>query len=305
MKFYVAIYPGDVKFHDFLSPNNFNYGYLYSISSFNSRNVMKHFEGFTGDVIIDAGSFKFADKQKLPISQKKAFLKQVKIAKSLATSNKIIICHLDFPLKLGQSKREMQRRIDITLENAIEFKNMFNIFNFDYKTYSMGIIQGYDEESIRHCYEILKDLDFDYYGIGGLAKLVQTAVGRWRIALERIQYVIKLLGEHSKNLHIFGVNNLRILRKMEEYKMDIHSVDSSSPTKGAWNSRIFINGIQKDLRKMKVQVLECECPVCLKMKEKVLLRGKKVYNNIRAVHNLYDLLRTLNLKIKDTKIDDL
>jgi len=296
MKFFVAIYPGDAKFHDFLSPQEFNYGYLYSISSFNAENVVKHFNGFTGTVIIDAGSFKYIDKQKLPISQKQAFLKQIKIAKKLSTADRIILCHLDFPLKIDQSKREMQRRINITLENAIEFRSLFNVFNFDDRVYNMGIIQGYDEKSIRSCYEILKDLDFDYYGIGGLAKLVQTATGKWKVALERIEQVIKLLGVRSKNLHVFGVNNLKILRRIMEHKMDIHSIDSSSPTKGAWNSRIFINGVQKDFRKMKNLTLKCDCPVCLKMKEKVLLRGRKFYNNIRAVHNLYDLLKTLNFK---------
>ncbi|MFH8119955.1 MAG: hypothetical protein QXS37_04090 [Candidatus Aenigmatarchaeota archaeon] len=296
MKFFVAIYPGDARFHDFISPEDFCYGYLYSISSFNFRNIMKHFKGFTGDVIIDAGSFKFIEKKKLPLSQKQAFLRQIKIAKKLDTANKIIICHLDFPLMFGQSTREMQSRIDKTLENAIEFKNLFDTFDFSEKIYSMGIIQGYDEESIKSCYEILKDLKFDFYGIGGLAKMVQTAVGKWETAFERINYVIKLLGKHSKNLHIFGVNNLRILRKIQENKMNIHSVDSSSPTKGAWNSRIFISGIQKDFRKMNINALGCECPICAKMKDKVLLRGKKIYNNLRSIHNLYDLLKTLNLK---------
>jgi len=296
MKFFVAIYPGDAKFHNFLSPENFNYGYLYSISSFNSENIMKHFEGFTGDVIIDAGSFKFIDKENLPISQKQVLLKQIKLAKKLVTANRIIICHLDFPLKLDQSEREMRKRINITLENAMEFKSLFNTFNFNGKVYSMGIIQGYDEESIRSCYEILKDLDFDFYGIGGLAMLVQTAVGKWRVALKRIEYIIELLGKRSKNLHIFGVNNLKILQKIGECRMNIHSIDSSSPTKAAFNSRIFINGRQKDFRKMNTSSLKCACPVCVQLKEKVLLRGKKIYNNIRAIHNLYDLLMTLNFR---------
>lgn len=299
MKFFTAIYPGDPRFHDYLSPSDFNYGYLYSISNFNPQNIMRHFSGFTGDVMIDSGSFRFVNHKKLPISQKEAILKQIRIAKKLSTANRIIICHLDFPLKIGGKKREMEKRIDITLQNAIEFKSLFDAFASKTNIYSLGIIQGYDEESIKSSFQLIKDLGFDFYGLGGLAKLVQTAEGKWKIALQRIQHVIKLLGNESKKLHIFGVNNLKILREIWGYGTEVHSVDSSSPIKGAFNSRVFINGIQKDFRKMDIREINCSCPVCREMSNMIFMRGKKVYNNIRAVHNLYDLLTTLNNLIKN------
>lgn len=292
MRFFMSVYPGDACFHRVLNPERFNYGYLFSVAYFTGRKVQKYIKGFAGEVFLDSGGFKERNNERPSKTQNEVFISQLRIAKKC---KKCIIAHYDFPLKLGLTKKEMDKRISITIQHAEEFKDLFLKYTGEVSALSLGSIQGYDEKSLAYCIHRLKDIDFSLYGIGGLAKLVQTATGRWESALSRIRFVLREL--KGEPLHIFGVNNFKILRALSKTK--IYSIDSSSPTKGAFNSRLFVNGTQKDLRKMNLRNWKCKCPACQKFGDMVLKRGKKIFNNKRAIHNLHDLLVTLGLVNED------
>jgi len=285
MKFFIAVYPGDARFHNLLDTRFYNYGYLCSVAYYTLSSFKRQISGFKGEVMIDSGGYREINNPTPSRTQKEVFFKQMEFSK---LCKEAILVHYDFPVNYNLSKKENDERIEITLENASQFKDLCLRYNLGCKT--LAVIQGYDLKSLTYCITELKKIGFDIYGLGGVAKLVQTASGKWLDVLRMIYKVKSMLA--GKPLHVFGVNNLNIIKRLSS---EIYSLDSSSPTKGAFCSRIFINGIQKDLRKMEISSWNCRCPACLKYGDQVLMRGKKYYNNCRAIHNLHDLLSTLGL----------
>jgi tRNA-guanine family transglycosylase len=255
------------------------------------------------EIMVDSGSFHYIDvsENKLIKTQKEVFENQLKILNGFAPA---IMCHLDFAIPRNcVSKSQMNERIEITIENAEKFYDLF-LKNADRLkgVEPLSVIQGYDIESARYCALKLRDIGFNRFGIGSVARL--SRIKRNEI-LARVAEIRRIV----KNLHVFGVTSVRIMKEFQ--RIGVSSIDSSTPIKEAIYSGIiyscpfrrykigtphFKENWSKKYGYAKIldNAMPCDCPVCRNFGSHILmLRGKKSWNNFRALHNYYHLKKEL------------
>ena len=164
MKFFVAIYPGDAKFHSILPTNIYEYGYLFSVAYFTPQKLSRFIEGFNGDIIIDSGSFKEINNFVPSKSQKEVLKNQIKLLKCCYKTSgirNVILVHYDFPVNFNFPKKLNDERIEITLENAEIFKNMCLKHKNKLPPFkTLAVIQGYNKETIKYCLSRLMKIEF-------------------------------------------------------------------------------------------------------------------------------------------------
>jgi tRNA-guanine family transglycosylase len=254
-------------------------------------------------LMIDSGSFHFidTDKNALTKTQKEVFETQLRIIHKFRPA---IICHLDFAIpRKGLPENFMKERIEITIENAEKFYDLYlsnrnNLIGIE----PLAVIQGYDTESLTYCAKCLKKIGFRIYGIGSIARL--SRINRNEI-LRRVEKVLSIV----KNLHVFGVTSVQIIKELQ--RLGVSSVDSTTPIKESIYSGVlysapfrrykidtyhFRNSWSKKYGYAKVlkKPLSCDCPICRNFgREVILRRGKKIWNNLRALHNYYHFKKEL------------
>jgi len=262
-------------------------------------------------VIIDSGSFHYidAEENKLTKTQKEVFEDQIRILNGFKPA---LICHLDFAIpRCGMPERKMKERIEITIENAEKFydiclRNENRLMGIE----PLAVIQGYDVRTVLYCAKRLKKIGFKKFGIGSIARL--SRINRTEI-LGRIAKVLTVV----KDLHIFGVSSIEIMKQLEQ--LNISSIDSTTPIKEAVYAGIFYS---KPFRRFKIgtehfkncwskkygyakvitKPLPCKCPICNGIGSWVLmLRGRKLWNNLRAMHNYYHFKKELFGTVRSRK----
>lgn len=298
MEFFVAWYYGDPIYPIvdneccmLISPPNIPK--KWTVNNFNPKPV---------NVMIDSGAYRHMDEKGLRVSQKEAFDRQVDI---LGDFRPAILCHLDFPIpRKDISKEKKQRRVEITINNANTFYDLFlNSFDSEDKVQPLGVIQGFDEASISHCCTELKKMGFSIFGVGSVARL--SRLNR-KVIANRVIQISKMVNP----IHVFGVSSI-LLMKMLSQIPEVISIDSTTPIKEAIYSGIIYS---EPLRRFKISTphfekkwskkygyakiltkpLSCDCPICREFGPKVLFkRGKKKFNNLRALHNYYHLKREI------------
>lgn len=263
-------------------------------------------------IMVDSGAFKYIDDVGvLGISQKEAFQSQLRV---LGNHRPGILCHLDFPIprKSNLSVEEKQSRVEITIENAKIFHDLF-LDNFDEAdgVLPLGVIQGWNDQSVEYCARELKSIGFSLFGVGSVARL--SRINRKEI-VRRVVRISKIV----QPLHLFGVTSIQLMKVFGTLS-GVNSLDSSTPIKEAIYSGIMYSD---PLRRYKIgtphfkrvwkrrygyakilnKPLPCLCFVCKNFgKEMLLKRGKKIYNNLRALHNYYHLKRELNRVVSNTQ----
>jgi len=254
-------------------------------------------------VMIDSGSFHFIDatRQRLTRTQKEVFEDQMRILNGFKPA---IISHLDFAIpRRGISEPIMKERIEITIDNAEKFFDIcLSNSNILEGVVPLAVIQGYDTESALYCARRLRAIGFRKFGLGSVARL--SRIRRSEI-LNRVAKVMEIVGD----LHIFGVSSIEIMKKLRELR--ISSVDSSTPIKEAIYSGIIYS---KPFQRYKIgteyftntwsrrygyaKILKnpalCNCPICAQIgTHAIMQRGRKVWNNLRALHNYYHFKKEL------------
>jgi 7-cyano-7-deazaguanine tRNA-ribosyltransferase len=290
MKFFVSWYPGDPYYPAF-DPDC---SMLVSISSVSRDWTIKKFPKLPRYLMIDSGGYRYALTSKGEFLPKKSLLKQISIIAD--TGIPTIICPLDYPLlDSTYSSNDKDRNIHQTIAYAYELKNLVTQRNLANYILPMGIIQGDDPGSLRHCAFELKALDFPIYGLGSMARLHSQ-----RLVIERIKSVLPIIG--SDKLHLFGISAVNTVIAVRE--MGIHSVDSSNAAKAAAYNELFYSnpfrrvGILEDKKDIKGKIplarriskpLECDCPVCAEDPSLILGVGKRKNIQLRTLHNYYHL----------------
>jgi len=150
--------------------------------------------------------------------------------------------------------------------------------------------------------ENMKDLGFDLYGIGSIAKISKHNREEIKTRIKLVKNIV------NKRLHVFGVTSIDLMQFFKE--IGVYSIDSTTPIKEAIYSGIIYSN---PFRRFKISTkhfrdewskkygfsnilntpLKCNCPVCNLDPELIMKRGKKVLNNLRAVHNYYHLKKLI------------
>ena len=245
-------------------------------------------------LLIDSGAYWYIYKKEVPPPPKEVFFRQLTMAEGATCPT--TICHFDMPLQPKDVQAQINYgRIETTIGNAYDFMELYNKSNLPKNIKSLGVIQGYDEYSIKFCAQELVRLGFDYFGLGSLAGLhhPETIISRVKSAMEIV----------GTNLHIFGISNTQIIFDLA--KRGISSFDSSRPIRAAIYNTIFyskpfrsfvVQGAKNEPRRTPIieEPLPCECPVCRENPLLLMRTGRKKYHNLRAVHNYYHLITEIN-----------
>jgi len=299
MRFYVSWYSGDPEYQQIDGDSRV----LISPTSVSKAWHIEDFRFPPRSIMIDSGSFHFIDTngQRLTKTQNEVFEEQIRI---LGDFKPAIISHLDFAIpRTGISEPTMKERIEITIDNAEKFFDLcLSNTNRLEGVVPLAVIQGYDTESVLYCARRLRAIGFKKFGLGSVARL--SRIKRSEI-LNRVAKVMEIVGD----LHIFGVSSIEIMKKLRELK--VSSVDSATPIKESIYSGIIYS---KPFRRYKIgteyftnkwsrrygyaKILKkpapCDCPICVEIgMHAIMQRGRKLWNNLRALHNYYHLKREL------------
>jgi len=296
MRLFVSWYQGDPEYqkydpscHLLISPTNVSK--TWDISKFKKLPKV---------LMIDSGAFHFIEKDTLTISQEEIYKRQLEIKNN--TKITTIFTQLDFPIPPRKIPSiNAKKRVEITIQNARIFLELFDKYK-EKRDRSLGVIQGYDTESLIFSAENMKDLGFDLYGIGSIAKISKHNREEIKTRIKLVKNIV------NKRLHVFGVTSIDLMQFFKE--IGVYSIDSTTPIKEAIYSGIIYSN---PFRRFKISTkhfrdewskkygfsnilntpLKCNCPVCNLDPELIMKRGKKVLNNLRAVHNYYHLKKLI------------
>jgi queuine/archaeosine tRNA-ribosyltransferase len=120
------------------------------------------------------------------------------------------------------SKKEKNRRIQITLKNAEEFLKLH--LKRKYNFIPIGVAQGYDLDTYKNSVKALVEMGYEYIGIGGLVQY-------------KTEFILEVLREIQPyidgiKIHLFGVSRPNYLRTFKN--LGVASFDSASFFRKAW-----------------------------------------------------------------------
>jgi 7-cyano-7-deazaguanine tRNA-ribosyltransferase len=289
MRLYIAWYPSDPLY----SIYDADAALLISPTSLAKRWKVQDLSYQPNYLMVDSGAFRYSITGERH-TQRHIFERQLRMIEG-ATCD-VTICQLDFPLiKPNLTSNERDDLIHKTLGNAYELMNRVHQTQVISPKCLMGIVQGYDIDSMLYSAHELKQLGYQKFGIGSLALLYNNDK-----ILERVRAVQEVVG---RDLHIFGVTGAAISPHFRH--LGIFSVDSSRPAKAAMYNVVFSSNPFKRHRIrpsrgnywQKTYIEEpfvCHCPVCKgEPNEDILKMGKREYIFKRTLHNYYHLKLTI------------
>jgi len=285
MRLYTAWYPGDPVYPQY----DEDCALLISPTSVANRWKVNDLPKQPQSLIVDSGGFRYSLTGSVP-TQKQVFARQVKMIDKVTYN--VTLCHLDYPLIDSQlTSNQRDRLIYQTLANAYEFLSLGKQIKLPSNIHLMGVVQGYDVDSLVYCANELKHMGYTRFGIGSLAMIFNIE----QIA-ERIKAVIDVVGP---DVHIFGVTGERIAPKLRS--LGVGSIDSSRPAKAAMFNVVFSSNPFKRHRIRPTrgnytqttyieEPFVCPCPACGGKANPDLLKvGKREYVFLRTLHNYYHL----------------
>ena len=202
-------------------------------------------------------------------------------------------------VKGGLPISELERRLKISIDNAARCLDIRTKHRYPFEL--LGVVQGWDEESYSRCAHELLKMGFTYLAIAG-----QRKIGL-------IKRVISNLLSLQKDVrfHILGTGNPKILEFYVEN--GIESFDSSTWLRKAWLSEkhnYFITENKNytgyratrvrekeiDLGRIDWSInIQCECDMCQKLGQQILLFRGHERNTRRGLHNIYHYVKWLNI----------
>jgi len=242
-------------------------------------------------IMVDSGAYTLRKRFGDEFTQQQLFEWQINMLDGVDLDRtQVLLSHLDQPLESGLPRAEAYRRMELTIARAWDFLTLAQRSGMDKKVELVGVIQGYDADSIRWCSRELKRLGFHRFGIGSLAMLFNQGEIETRIKAA--------LQEVGQGLHVFGISSIPVLRALRD--LGVASVDSSRPVKEAmFYVLLYSNPFRRfalagrrrqDMgSKQLKRALPCPCPVCRVNPRRMFGVGSKRFTNYRAVHNYYHL----------------
>lgn len=201
--------------------------------------------GVESEVVLfaDSGGFDFKSEE-VDVSPEKTIETQQKIGADIFGT-------LDLPLSKDNRAKENQRRVQRTVEYALEASRIH-----EGEELLVASIQGRDPETIRNSIEYLeKRGEFDGYAIGGLAPIR----GNYS---KVIKLVLAARRTTDKHLHVYGLGGI-VYQPLLVY-LGVDTFDSSAFIRSAGNRNYLIPGFGgEELRNIdELEYLPCSCPVC-------------------------------------------
>jgi 7-cyano-7-deazaguanine tRNA-ribosyltransferase len=245
------------------------------------------------ELFIDSGAYSIRN-NKIP-SCKYVLERQLKITMSWPNNKKLFFSHPDLLIPIKCNFEDQNKIIHLSLERA---KIYFELLSESASSATpIGVIQGFDEESIVNSYYELKDIGFNYFALGSIGIRLSR---HKELCLNAIDVITKY---KIKPIHLFGVT---LPIKGNDFSVGIDSFDSSTPTKlafygtvlyGSPLERYVIKPTAKQIfhdrcfsfRKSLKRPLFCECPICRIDPNKLLSEHDANAKKNRIIHNFFQI----------------
>jgi len=131
--------------------------------------------------------------------------------------------------KEQMAEDERKRRIQLTLENALEFLKLHK--KRGYKFTPVGVAQGWTPDTYADSVTQLLKIGYTYIALGGLARSSASTVLNVLKAAKRA--VEEFPGSSNEvRFHLFGVAKLTLIDELPKY--GVASIDSASYLRKAW-----------------------------------------------------------------------
>ncbi|SNZ03546.1 tRNA-guanine family transglycosylase [Natronoarchaeum philippinense] len=221
-------------------------------------------------IFADSGGFDFSE-QEIDTTPKKTIKTQRKLDSDIHGT-------IDIPLSRENRAAENQRRIDRSIEFALEASDLHTG-----DALLFASVHGYDPETIRNNIQYLENHgDFDGYALGSMVPI--------RTDYKKVtKLVLAARNATKKHLHVYGLGGL-VYQPLLLY-LGVDSFDSSAFIRSAGNRNYLIPGFGgEELHNIEdLDRLPCPCPIC----------GQRSLEDIRedrtalTQHNLWALATEL------------
>lgn len=189
------------------------------------RDGVRKFLRFTGpnfkDLMLmgDCGAFAYVEHEKPAFSPDEVveFYADAGFTHGVSPDHIIFDCNPDNPARKDVDK-PVQKRYDITLENAEEFLRLAKLEGLPFEP--MGAVQGWSPRSMAEAAKKLETMGYRYLAIGGLVPLKVDLI---HTVLGQLRQVIK----PETNIHLLGFAKADFIQDFTGY--GITSFDSTSP----------------------------------------------------------------------------
>lgn len=234
----------------------------------------------------------------------------------------------DFRLLKKHGKKELIQRWKLNLLNAKRHMDEFQKQTPPKNVRPLGVIHGFNEKSLIECAHYLKKIGYEYFALGSqetISRLDRGSIATFINTLSKEVNYLHVLGVSSMDLFKeYSVSNVSSIDSSTPIKEAFtNGFYFSQPLQRfkICTERLNVNWIKKwgyanllcnpiwekkcnhlcenlntNLKKRVIKVEQlptCGCPVCRKfgIQQGLLLIGKKIYNNRRALHNYFHIKR--------------
>ena len=245
------------------------------------------------NLFIDSGAFSVRSNK--IVSCKDVLERQLFMTKGWPSNRPLYFSHPDILIPVKATFEETNKIVNRSIERAQVYFDLVSKRNTN--ATPIGVIHGFDEETILNTYETFLDIGYHHFALGSLA-------------IRKTRYkdlclkTIRLAERYGiKPLHIFGI----ALPINTAFSMPgIDSFDSASATKLAFYGTVLYgpplkryviapNAKQKyqdtnfTFRESLSEPLPCKCPVCkLDAEGLIPYSGREAKNN-RIIHNYFQI----------------
>ena len=245
------------------------------------------------ELFIDSGAFSYRNGA-LPSCQE-VLDRQLYMSKNWPSNLKLYFSHPDLLIPLNTNYKERNEIINLSIERAKPYIEIVSKSNIP--IIPIGVIHGFDDESILSTYYELLEVGYRYFALGSIG----VRLSRYRDLCIRI--ITAAINYDIKPLHLFGIT--WPLKKVN-LPNTIESFDSSVPAKlGFFGTVLYGSPLKRyviapdarqkyhdksfSFRKSIPEPLPCKCPICRNDPAKLVSKYNTESNQNRAIHNYFQI----------------
>ncbi len=288
MKFFVSWSRRDPVFQEYDKECNI----LVSPANITQNWTISNWRTLPKILFIDSGAYSIRSNE-IPACEE-IFNRQRTISKYWPEDRKLFYSHPDILIPHKAHFEDQSKIINLSLERA---KRYFDIITKSKcNAVPIGVIHGFDEESILNTYYELLDIGYRYFALGSIGS-------RMSKNKELCINTIKIAQRYDiKPLHLFGITPIN----NDEVLNDIASFDNAAPSKlGFFGTVLYGSPLKRyviapdakqkyhdkcfSFRTSIPAPLPCECPICLVDPQRLIVKYGSKANQNRAIHNYFQL----------------
>jgi queuine/archaeosine tRNA-ribosyltransferase len=246
------------------------------------------------ELFVDSGTFSLRGDAIPPIEN--VLERQLFIANGWPSSKNLYFSHPDLLLPLKSSFNDANDRVALSLARAKEYFHLLS--RSKTKATPIGVIHGFDEETVLCTYCELKDIGYRHFALGSLgirlSRYKKTCIKSIRTAQ---QYGVK-------PLHLFGVTLPLVAN--QDLDQDLESFDTSSPSKlGFYGTVLYGKPLKRyviapdskqkfrdgsfTFRESITNPLPCKCPICKLDPQRLVRKPESKAKINRTIHNYFQI----------------